>query len=183
MTQGVLRLQQSQHFSIRGRVTANSSVTKPLVTDGRRSGHYASLRTAARRIAARPASRGGSIIVIGFKHMRLRSFGLALSIAAASACGLLHVISFATAVPALLILVPFGFFAGAILCERAIQSWRRESITDRMRSSSPKGKTATIGGLYSSTLSSCSHIFTRLRVEHRASVSLLVNMSTCPRAT
>jgi hypothetical protein len=77
-------------------------------------------------------------------EMTGRGVGKVLCLVAGTAYALLHVATFLTVVPGLLILVPFFLLMGAILCTRAIQGWDLP-YRDRVRLSMPKGKTAVVG--------------------------------------
>jgi hypothetical protein len=69
--------------------------------------------------------------------MTRRNVGVALCLATLSACLVLHIAAFLMAVPFLLILVPFGLLAGAVLCASPRGGWRNPAA--------PRGKTAVIG--------------------------------------
>ena len=72
-----------------------------------------------------------------------RDIGKVLCLATGIACAVLHAATFLTAVPGLLILIPFFLLMGAILCARVIQG--NLSYYDRVRSSMPRGKTGAVG--------------------------------------
>jgi hypothetical protein len=76
--------------------------------------------------------------------MKGRVIGRVLCLAAGTACALLHVATFLTVVPGLLILVPFFLLMGAIVCARVTQGWN-SSYYNRVRFAIPRGKTAVVG--------------------------------------
>jgi hypothetical protein len=76
--------------------------------------------------------------------MTIREIGAALCLAAGIACGVLHIATFLTVVPGLLILVPLILMAGAILCARATQGWNFSDYRCA-QPSVPTGKTAMFG--------------------------------------
>jgi hypothetical protein len=77
--------------------------------------------------------------------MTARKIGTALCFATGIACALLHVATFLTVVPGLLILIPFFLLMGAVLCARAVQGWNISVYRRGVQSSVPKGKTAVVG--------------------------------------
>jgi hypothetical protein len=84
------------------------------------------------------------MILYGFREMTARNVGIALCLATAISCALLHAATFMTIVPGLLILVPFFLLMGAVVCARATQGWNFSAYL-RIRPSAPKGKTAIAG--------------------------------------
>ena len=82
--------------------------------------------------------------------MTAQNAGKAFCFATLIACALLHVATFLTIVPGLLILVPFFLLMVAILCARVTQGWslsayRRMQLSIPKELSMPKGKTAIAG--------------------------------------
>jgi hypothetical protein len=71
----------------------------------------------------------------------LRKLGIFFAFVTLSACAVLHLFTFITAVPDLSILVPVVPLAGAILCAQQVLPWR----TQLRNRAVPRGKTAMVG--------------------------------------
>jgi hypothetical protein len=77
--------------------------------------------------------------------MTIQQVGKSLCWATVIACALLHLATFLTTVPGLLILVPFFLMMGAILCARVSVGWKLSDYRRRIQSSMPQGNSAGVG--------------------------------------
>jgi hypothetical protein len=78
-----------------------------------------------------------------FREMTIQYVGKVLCWATAIACASLHLATFVTTVPGLLIIVPFFLMVGAMLCARISLGWRLSELWRRAQI--PKGYSATAG--------------------------------------